>query len=431
MNIMNLRIAILLVLVACALCFPQVVCGENWPGWRGTRGDGTSLEKGLATRWSATENIAWKVAIPGTGHASPVVWGDRVFIATYIPEEHKRDIICLDRLSGQTLWQRTVIKSPPETKHALNSFASSTPATDGELVYVTFFEAGDHTVQATNVSNPREVSFGKMVVAAYDFAGNERWMVRPGEFISVHGYCSCPVLYQGLLIVNGDHDGESYLVALERSTGQTKWKVPRVNKTRSYCTPIIRQFDGRTQMIMSGNKSVTSYDPLTGQLHWSMDGPTEQFVASMVDNGKHVFLTAGFPDKHILAIDPNGRGKIGEANIIWSSKRNCSYVPSPIIVGPYFLVTSDDGILSCYDATSGERIWFVRLGPHYSGSPVAADGLAYFTDDKGTTKIVKAGPQFELVNQCSIDEACYTSPAISQGQLFIRAAQHLYCIGGQ
>ncbi len=416
----------------CLLCCgPNLNCarGENWPGWRGMRGDGTSSEQGLPTEWSATKNIAWKVELPGSGHASPIVWNDRVFVATYLPESHQRVVLCLDRLSGKTLWQRTTIQSPPETKHSLNSFASSTPATDGKLLYVTFFEASNKMVQATNVSAPRDVSFGDMVVAAYDFDGNQRWLVKPGQFVSVHGYCSCPVLYEDLVIINGDHDGESFLVALDQLTGKTKWKVPRVNNTRSYCTPIVRQFDGRTQLIMSGNKSVTSYDPRTGQLHWDMDGPTEQFVASMVDNGKHVFLTAGFPDKHILAIDPKGRGKIDDSKIVWRSKRNCSYVPSPIIVGDYFLVTSDDGILSCYNAATGERIWFVRLGPHYSGSPVTADGLVYFTSDDGTTKVVQPGATFQLVSECRLDEACYTSPAISQGQVFIRAQQHLYCIG--
>jgi outer membrane protein assembly factor BamB len=306
---------------------------DNWPGWRGPRGDGTSAEVHVPTQWSATDNVAWKVAIPGEGHACPVVWGERVFIATAMAEQHLRLLMCLDRKTGATLWQRTVVTSSPETKHQLNTYASSTPATDGDLVYATFFQSSDRTIVATNVSAPREVSVGKMVVAAFDFEGNQKWIAEPGEFISVHGYCSCPVLFENLLIVNGDHDGDSFLVALNKLTGKIEWKVPRVNKTRSYCTPIIRELAGRTQMIMSGNKSVTSYNPRTGELLWNMDGPTEQFVASMVDNGRYVFLTAGYPDKHILAIDPTGLGRIDESKIAWRSKRNCAYVPSPIVVG--------------------------------------------------------------------------------------------------
>jgi len=402
---------------------------DNWPGWRGPRGDGSSAETNLPTQWSASENIVWKVAIPGEGHACPVVWGDRIFIATAMAEERLRVLMCLDRKTGAALWQRTVVTSSPETKHQLNTYASSTPVTDGELVYATFFQSSDRTIVATNVSAPREVSVGKMIVAAYDFEGNQQWIAEPGEFISVHGYCSCPVLFENLLIVNGDHDGDSFLVALSKLTGKIEWKVPRVNKTRSYCTPIIREFAGRTQMIMSGNKSVTSYNPRTGELLWSMDGPTEQFVASMVDNGKYVFLTAGYPDKHILAIDPTGSGTIDESKIAWRSKRNCSYVPSPIVVGNYFLVTSDDGILSCYDSMSGERVWFVRLGSHYNGSPVSAGGLVYFTADNGITKVVRPGAEYELVSECKLDEECYASPAIAGGQIFIRTKNNLICIG--
>lgn len=415
------------------ISFPAATCrtalAENWPGWRGMRGDGTCCEKTVPTRWSKSENIAWKVHIPGEGHASPIVWQEKVFLGTCLTDTKERILLCLDRTNGSELWRRTVVRSPLETKHQLNSYASSTPVTDGKLVYVTFIAAGDQLVPATNVSNPRDVSFGNMVVAAYDFSGEQQWISEPGEFVSVHGFCSCPVLFEELLIINGDHDGQSYIVALDKRTGSTVWKVPRANKTRSYCTPIIRQFGTRTQLIMSGDKSVTSYDPRTGALHWKMDGPTEQFVASMVDNGKYVFLTAGFPDKHILAIDPTGSGKIDDSRIVWRSKRNCAYVPSPIIVGNYFLVTSDDGIASCYDATTGERLWFERLGPHYSGSPVAANGLVYFTDDQGTTKVVRPGKVFELVSENALGEECYSSPAISNHQIFIRTQQHLVCIG--
>lgn len=407
------------------------VCGsasaENWPGWRGPRGDGHSSETDLPIKWTATENIAWKVPLPGEGHASPIVWQEHLFIVNCVTDTGARNLLALNRKSGKVLWQQTAIECPLETKHSLNSYASSTPATDGELVYVTFLESNNEKVVATNVSQPRDVTLGRMVVAAYDFQGRQRWIARPGQFVSVHGYCTCPVLFENLLILNGDHDGDSYIVALDKRTGSQVWKVPRAHKTRSYVTPIIRQFAGRTQMILSGSKSVTSYDPRTGEQIWSMDGPTEQFVASMVDNGKHVFLTAGFPDRHILAIDPSGTG----SHIVWRSKRNCAYVPSPIIVGDYFLVTSDDGIASCYDASSGERLWFTRLGNHYSTSPVSADGLVYFTADNGQTKIIRPNRELEIVAENEIGEACYASPAISANHIFLRSATHLISIGAK
>lgn len=206
----------------------------------------------------------------------------------------------------------------------------------------------------------------EMVVAAYDYSGKQQWMVRPGTFSSVHGYCSCPVLFKDKVIVNGDHDGVSYIVALDQQSGSTLWKVPRENKTRSYSTPIIREIGGRTQMILGGSKCVASYDPNDGSQHWMISGPTEQFVASMVFNGKLLFLTAGFPELHLLALRPDENGVVSDADIAWRTKKGASYVPSPIAAGDYFLVVSDGGVASCFEAESGNRVWMERLGTHFS-----------------------------------------------------------------
>lgn len=395
---------------------------ENWPCWRGPRGDGTSEESNTPVRWDGTtgENIAWKTEVPGTGHASPVVWGNRIFLASCVEEEHDRILVCLDRRTGNGLWRKSVLRSPLEKKHHLNSYASSTPATDGRLVFVTFLEA----------SQPGAAEGARMAVAAFDFDGNQQWLVRPGPFSSVHGYCSCPVLFEDTVIVNGDHDGEAYLVALDRRTGDTVWKVPRENKTRSYSTPIIRTIDGRCQMILSGSKSVASYDPRDGSRHWIIDGPTEQFVASVVYNDGLVFLTAGFPEHHILAIRPDGHGNVTDTHIAWRTTENTSYVPSPLAIGDYFLVVSDEGIGSCY-RNDGQRVWKRRMGPHYSASLVSAGGLVYFTSDEGVTTVVRPEDQYDQVAKNPLGEACYASPAISQGQIFIRGEKHLYAIGGK
>ena len=238
-----------------------------------------------------------------------------------------------------------------ERKHRLNSYASSTPATDGESVFVTFLDGT------------------RMMVAAYDFSGKRRWEARPGEFHSVHGYCSSPVLFEDLVIVNGDHDGDAYLVALDRESGKTVWKTQRENKTRSYSTPIIRRIDGR--------------------------------------------------------------GNVTDTHVVWHTQKGCSYVPSPIASpdGKYFLVVSDDGIASLFEAATGRRHWMKRIGPHYSASLVSAEGLVHFLSDAGVTTIVRPGPQFEVVATNQLGEACYASPAISRGQIFIRAERHLVCIG--
>ncbi len=395
----------------CVALLSHAVQAENWSLWRGPRGDGTSLEKNIPVRWSGAENVAWKVEVPGYGHSSPVVWEDRLFLMSCVDETQQRVLLSLDRKTGKSLWRQTVVRSPLERKHRLNSRASGTPATDGKLVYVSFLDEKD------------------MVVAAYDFEGNQAWSVRPGEFSSRHGFCSSPVLHKDLVIVNGDHDGDSYIVALKRATGETVWKVAREHKTRSYVTPIIREIDGRTQMILSGSKCVTSYDPSNGKVHWTIDGPTEQFVASMVYNGDLLFLTAGFPEHHILAIRPNGHGNVTDSHIAWRTKEGASYVPSPISAGDYFLVVSDRGIASCFVAKTGERVWKERMGPHYSASLVTAGGLVYFLSDKGVMTVVKPGREYEVVAENDLGEYCFASPAISNGQIFLRSEKHLFCIG--
>jgi outer membrane protein assembly factor BamB len=398
---------------------------ESWPNWRGPRGDGTSLETGLPTKWNgpAGDSIAWKTAIPGTGHSSPIVWEDRVFQVTCLEGSGDRVLIALERKTGKVLWQRTVLVAPLEKKHTLNSYASGTPATDGELVYVSLLEP--------DFASLKERTPGNLVVAAFDFEGNQKWMVRPGRFASVHGFCSSPVLFEEKLIINGDHDGESYLVALSRADGKEAWRVAREHRTRSYVTPIIRQIQGRTQMLLSGSKCVTSYDPRTGGLHWIMDGPTEQFVASPVFDGELMYLTAGFPERHILALKPTGSGKIGDEAIVWRTRKGCSYVPSPVLCGDYFLVAADDGTASCYIAKTGELQWTARMGKHYSPSLVSAEGLVYFLADDGVTKVVRPGPTLDVVAENPLGEYCYASPAISQGQIFLRSESSLYCIGAK
>jgi outer membrane protein assembly factor BamB len=411
------------VLTIALLLLSNSAFAENWPGWRGPRGDGTSEEKAVPTMWNGEtgKNIAWKVPSPGSGHSSPIIWGDKLFVTACLDDTQERVLACYRKTDGEKLWQKTVLKAPLEKKHDLNSFASGTPATDGKLVYVTFLEA--------DFASKTERTPGEMVVAAYDFSGEQKWLKKPGRFASVHGYCSSPVIFEDLLIVNGDHDGDSYIVALNKTTGEEVWKQPRENKTRSYCTPIIREIDGRTQMILSGSKMVTSYDPRTGKLHWSMKGPTEQFVASLVYNGKLLFLTAGFPERHMLAIKPDGKGDVTETHIVWRDQKGASYVPSPIACGDYFLVASDDGMISCFDAATGERPFKLqRLGKHYSASLVTANGLVYFLADDGIMKIIRPGSELDVVATNPLGEYTYASPAISEGRMFLRGEKHLWCI---
>ncbi len=409
----------------------KAVRAENWPGWRGPRGDGTSLEKNVPTNWDATsgDGIAWKVAIPGTGHSSPIVWEDRIFVSTCIDESNERVLLCLNRHDGHVLWLATVIKSFLESKHKLNSFASGTPVTDGTTVYVSFLETDGTEVPAKNVRAPRMITTGTMVVAAYDMDGKQRWLVRPSPFSSAHGYCSSPIIYKNLLIINGDHDGDSHIIALDRETGELVWKFPRVEKTRSYCTPIIRDVAGKTQMVLSGSKQVVSLDPQSGKQHWMVSGPTEQFVASMVFDGEKFYLSAGFPDHFVMAIQPDGQGDVTKTHVAWSSTEAKCYVPSPVLAGNFLFVADDRGTVNCFETKGGSRLWHDRLGGHYSASLVTANGLVYCTSDDGDVRIIKPDQTLNVVATNVLGESSFASPAISQGQIFIRGETHLFAIG--
>lgn len=413
------------VLLSC--CTLTILSGplaaENWPCWRGPRGDGTSQELDVPIKWDGAtgENIAWRVPVSGRGHCSPIVWEDRIFITTCDENQETRLLLCYNRQDGSQLWQREVVRAPLEKKHTLNSFASGTPATDGKQVYVTFLEP--------DFGSRNQTTPGNMVVAAYGLDGKQHWLVRPGRFSSTHGYCSSPILFNNTVIVNGDHDGDAYIVALDCETGKEVWRRERSNKTRSYVTPIIREIDGRMQMVLSGSKSVVSLDPSDGSRHWIIDGPTEQFVASLVYDGRLLFMTAGFPEFHILAIRPNGEGNVTNSAVVWRTTKGCSYVPSPIVAGDFFLVAKDTGIASCFDTATGKHHWMKRLAPHFSASLVSANGLVHFLSDEGETTIVRPGKTLDVVRVNKLGEDCYGSPAISQGHIYLRAEQHLYSIG--
>lgn len=396
------------VLALAALAAPA--SAQEWPGWRGPRSDGTTTESRFPVRWSATENVAWKVPLEGTGHSSPVVWGDRIFLTVCLEAKAERKLLCLDRKDGRVVWERTVLSAPLEKKHGLNSYASSTPVTDGKHLWVTFLAAPEYHV------------------FCYDLEGNLVWKKTPGKFYSVHGFCSSPVLFKDTVILNGDQDAVAWIVALDKATGEEKWRTDRPNKTRSYTPPVIFEAAGRPQLVLSGSKCVASYDPGTGKQIWILDGPTEQFVASLVYTEGIFFVTGGFPDHFLIGIRPDGQGNVTATHELWRETKGVSYVPSPLGVGPHFYVVSDGGVASCLEAKTGKRLWMERLGKHHSGSPVAAGGHLYFPDDDGVTHVLQAGPEVKVVAKNDLGEKCFSSPALSRGRIYIRTVKHLFCI---
>jgi outer membrane protein assembly factor BamB len=373
--------------------------------------DGNSLDHGFPKEVSP-ENETWRVELPGLGHASPIVWGDRLFTVAALTESQERVLLCLDRTTGAMIWQRPVLKSNLETKHRLNSHASSTPATDGEYVFTAFLDGGS------------------VVVSAHDFSGKQVWQMRPGVFASKHGFCSSPILFEDKVILNCDHDGPGYIVALARRDGHQLWRIERPNQTRSYCVPLIKEINGRVQMILSGSKCVASYSPQDGHLHWIIDGPTEQFVASIVhdEQSNLLLMSGGFPEHHILAIKPDGIGNVTNTHICWRTNKGVSYVPSPLCENGWFLIVSDSGIAHCFDAATGDIAWEERMKEHHA-SLVSAEGQVFFINDFGTLRVIKPGKDYELTAESELGEKVFASPALSEGQIFIRTEKSLICLG--
>lgn len=400
-------------LTALALCMlASSAPAEPWPFWRGPRSDGTSLDANAPVHWSDTENIRWKTPIPGRGHSSPVVWAGRIFLTSCDERERTRLLLCVDKADGKLLWRRTVQRARLERKHKLNSYASSTPATDGKHVWVTFLQEPGNTVQ----------------VVCYGVDGKEVWRKSPGEFHSMHGYCSSLLLYKDLLILNADQDAVAYIVAFDKNTGREVWRIDRPNRVRSYCPPVVFDLAGRKQLVLSGSKCVSGYDPDTGKQLWLVDGPTEQFVASLVHAQGVLLCTGGFPTLHLVGIDPGGAGNVSATHVLWHERENPSYVPSPIAAGEWFFVISDKGVASCLQARTGKYLWSQQLGKHHSASAVSAGGRLYFLDDAGTTHVIKAAPRFELIARNPLGEDCFASPAISGGEILIRSMRHLWCV---
>ncbi len=385
---------------------------ENWPGWRGPRGDGSCIEKNVPIKWVPAGSL-WKTKLPGKGHASPIVWGNRVFTVTGLSATKERVLLCLDRNTGRILWQKTVVQGPLEKLHKENSYASGTPATDGERIYVTF-RVGDD-----------------IVVAAHDFSsGKQLWLVRPGTHSGGWGFSNEPVLFKDKVIVDGDGKGESFLIALDRKDGKTLWRKNRVNKGISYSAPLIREMAGHTQLIQCGDRCVASFDPDTGEQLWRVDGPSEEFVATPVYSEKAglVFISSSWPKRFLLAIRPDGKGNVTKTHIAWQDTKGAPYVPSMIVADDFLLSVNRAGTAFCYEAATGKVLWQEKLGRHHA-SPVLVDGLVFFINDNGQVNVIKPGVEFERIAQYELGKFCYASPAISDGQVFVRGFGHLFCFG--
>ncbi len=384
----------------------------DWPWWRGPGLDGKSSDRAV-TKWSATENVVWKAKVPGSGHSSPAVCGDRVFLTTADEAARKQLVLALDRKTGRPLWSTTAYEGGFMKKNGKNSHASATPACDGERVYSLF------------------VNHDALHVTATDLDGKIVWQTRVGDFVSQHGYGSSPVLHGPHLILNGDSLKGCFVAGLDRRTGEVAWKTDRKTTGRngSYATPVVATLAGKAQLILTGLGEVSSYDPATGKLLWSCAGPSEVTACTPATSESLVFATGGYPERELLAVRADGKGDVTKTHIAWKTGRGVAYVPSPLYHDGRLYVVADGGTITCFEEKTGKQVWQDRLAGGFSSSPVLIGGLLYVSSEAGRTFVLRAGPKFEVVATNDLGEGIMATPAVSGGHIFLRTNRHLYCIG--
>lgn len=410
----------------------------HWPAWRGPAATGVSLDADPPVEWSETQNVRWKVELPGRGHSTPILWGDRVFLTTAIPvgptfpprysqaegthdgvpvtQKHQFVGLALDRSTGQIIWQRTLHEAiPHEGGHVTGSLASHSATTDGKYVFLSFGSYGVYCLRANDGQLVWQRDFGPM-------------NTKHG-----HGEGSSPVLHGETVVINWDHEGQSFVEALHTQTGQTRWKVQRPELT-SWSTPIVVSHDNRQQLIVPGTERIRAYDLETGELIWQCSGLSSNIVASPVAGGGIVYLGSSYESRAFLAIRLAGsRGDVSDSDqVLWRRSRGTPYVPSPLLYDEsVYYLTHYQGILTRVHGPTGvDAPGATRLGPirDVYASPVGASNRIYVTDLLGTTVVVAHGEIPRLIAVNRLDETFCASAALAQNQLFLRGLKFLYCL---
>ncbi len=397
---------------------------ENWPQWRGPALNGVSNETNLPVKWTTDENVVWKVALPGVSGSTPIIWRNHIFLN--VAEEGNLFLWAVDKTKGAVLWKKPL--GGGDEKKRKHNMSSPSPVTDGRAVYV---------------------MTGTGVLKAFDFSGKELWardiQKEYGKFGLNWGYASSPLLFEDSLYIQVLHgmttDDPSYVMRVDKKSGKTLWKVDRpTNAIRespdSYTTPALLRNGKTTEIVITGGDCVTGHDIATGKELWRANGLNPQnnefyrIVASPIIFNDIIYAPTRV--KPLLALKVGGRGDITTSHLLWSTA-NGPDVPTPVTDGKYFYIVNDRGIMWCLDAKTGAEIYGnQRIKPAiYSGSPVLADGKIYVTNEEGLTTVVKAGPTFEVLAENPLNDYVLSSPAISDGRIFIRTSHHLYAIGSK
>jgi outer membrane protein assembly factor BamB len=406
------------------LVVAQLLCSacsaEDWPQFRGPSGNGISDATNVPIKWTAEENVAWKIAIPGSGWSSPILSGGRLYVTTATGDADAGDVslraLCLGAEDGQMIWNVEVFRpsaADARQVHTKNSLASSTPLIEGGRLYV---------------------HFGHMGTAALDLEGNIIWKQETVKYRPVHGNGGSPALAGELVVFSCDAASEPFVAALDRNDGQVRWKTPRNTTARqkfSFSTPLVIEVDGRQQIISAGSGFVGAYDPQDGREIWRVRyGDGYSVVPRPVFAHETIFVSSGFNRPRLLAIDPKGAERDAtDSHVLWTHERGAPLTPSMIVAEGDLYMVADNGVATCLDIRTRRPHWTERLAGDFSASPVLAEGRVYFLNEEGTTYVVKADKEYELLATNELGERSLASPAVGDSALFLRTESHLWRIG--
>lgn len=389
----------------------------DWPWWRGPQRNGiANPDQQPPLEWDEHKNVIWKTAVPGRSHGAVTVVGDQVFVAAADEQADIQSVICLDRQSGRSRWQTDVHRGGIEREgNKKASQASTTVACDGERLFVNFLS--NKAVYTTALSRD----------------GKQLWQTKITDYVVHQGYGSSPAIYGPLVIVSADNKGQpgGAVAGLDRVTGRIVWKHSRPSMP-NYASPIILPVAGRDQMLLTGCELVTSYDPLSGDKLWEIEGATTECVTSTIADGQLIFTSGGYPKNHVAAVRADGSGEVVWENLVRV------YVPSMLARGGYLYAVADAGVAICFEAASGKELWKGRLGGTFSSSPVMVGDKIFVTNESGTTYIYKAQPEsFELIGKNELGSQVFATPTICGSRIYMRVAEEqdgrrqemIYCLG--
>ncbi len=418
MSLVNLRHVIMGLLPLLGFLV-EPAAAADWARFRGPNGTGLAADKDIPVKFEA-QNILWKMPIPGVGNCSPIIWKDRLFLQTSTLDGKERMLLCLDTATGKTLWSKSIPGKKAHT-HVKNTLASATPTTDGETVFIPFWDGDGVTM------------------TAFNFQGQQLWTHNLGPWTSQHGPGHSPILFQDKVIYVNDMDGLATLFALDKKTGKTIWQVPREAYRSSYCTPFLLEWPGAApELIVTSTTSVDSYNPADGsnnwKWHWKFTGkmPLRAIASPIVIDGI-LFVQSGDGggDRHACGIQLHGPASQAKPTTVWENRKDFPYVSCLLHHKGYAFFVNDRGFASCIQPRTGAKIWFERLGDavNITSSPVLIDGKIYVASEEGDVYVWAADAKFQLLAKNSLGERFRASPAVADNRLYLRGQHHLFCIG--